>query len=104
MSPLPVARKESASLPASRLAMILPSDVETRIPPAILLTSMPPEPHARKIHGDAPDGVGQIVLRANVHPYVRRNINRDVTIAGGEERIRQFAGQQARHDRSEEHT
>src|ERR1022692_2300082 len=58
MSPLPVARKESASLPASRLAMMLPNDVETRIPPAMLLTLMPPEPLSHCTPAAAPTFTG----------------------------------------------
>src|ERR1035438_9911347 len=68
MSPLPVARKESASLPASRLAMMLPSDVETRIPPAILLTSMPPEPVSHCTPAAAPTLTGPAILRTVTMP------------------------------------
>src|ERR1019366_9417680 len=68
MSPLPVARKESASLPASRLAMMLPNEVETRIPPAMLLTLMPPAPLSHCTPHAAPTFTGPAILRAVTMP------------------------------------
>src|ERR1035441_3303551 len=89
MSPLPVARKESANLPASRLAMMLPSDVETRIPPAILLTSMPPEPvshctpAAAVPRGDPPGAGRPRPPRARPTPPGPRHIaDRDDAVGG----------------------
>src|ERR1043166_8307602 len=75
MSPLPVARNESASLAPNSVAMIFPSEVETRIGPAMFVTRIPPEPDS---HCTPP---------ADVHTHVGRNHHGDVTVAGRQERI-----------------
>src|SRR5271157_1558438 len=52
----------------------------------------------RKLAGDAAHGIGQFVIRANHHPQIRRDRHGDVTIAGGQQGIRDPAPQEAGDD------
>src|SRR5581483_5020618 len=50
-----------------------------------------PHRDTRKIGDDAAGGIGEIVFGPDGHTQIRRDQDRDVTVAGGEERIREGA-------------
>ena len=63
-SPLPVCRKESRDgLPASKLAIILPTTVVTCMGPDILLTRTPPLPDSQRRLAAAPTWAGPAVAQ-----------------------------------------